>query len=44
MLIRNKRFNDQIGQRFEKYTVYNSHGSGGIKKGQEKQFVKAWPI
>ena len=26
------------------YNTNGSDGSGGIKKGQKKQFVKAWPI
>ena len=41
MLIGDKRFSDQIRQRFNKCTVYITNGSGGIKKGQKKQFVKA---
>ena len=44
MLIIHKRFSDQIRQWFNKCTVYDTVGSGGIKKGQNKQFVKTWPI
>ena len=44
MLISHERFSDQIKQWFNKCTVYNMNGSGGIKKRQKKQFVKAWPI
>ena len=44
MLINHERFSDQIKQWFNKCTVYNMNGSGGIKKRQKKQFVKAWPI
>ena len=40
MLIIHKRFSDQIRQGFNKCTIYNTIGSGGIKKGQKKQFAK----
>ena len=44
MLTSHKRFSDQIREWFNKCAVYNTNGSGGIKKGQKKQFVQAWPI
>ena len=39
-----KRFRDQIKQWFNKCKIYNTSGSGGIKKGQKIYFVEAWPI
>ena len=41
MLIGHKRFSDEIRQRFNKCTVYNANGSGGIRKGQKREFVQA---
>ena len=43
-LINHEGFSDQIRQWFNKCKVYNTSASGGVKKGQKKQFFKAWPI
>ena len=40
MLTSHKRFSDQIRESFNKCTVYNTNGSGGIKKDRRNSLSK----